>query len=71
LKIAGLKLQGNGLYSNTMIGTLAVDVHLVQRWRDWAEPQPVQVHPRCTKCNSLPIMGQCIPTSYYSTWHYM
>ena len=36
-----LKLQSNGpLYSNTVIGTLAVDMggllHLVQRGRDWA-----------------------------------
>jgi len=25
-------------------------LHLVQRWVDWARPQPAQ-EPRCTKCN--------------------
>ena len=34
-------------------------LHLVQRAGDWAEPQPAQAHPRCTKCNSPPIDGQC------------
>ena len=34
-------------------------LHLVQRWGNWAEPQPVQAPPRCTKCNSPPINGQC------------
>ena len=34
-------------------------LHLVQ-WRgDWAGPQPAQAPPRCTKCNSSPINGQC------------
>jgi len=34
-------------------------VHLVQRGGDWAWPQPVQDTPRCIKCNSPPINGQC------------
>jgi len=34
-------------------------LHLVQRGRDWAGPQPVQAPPRCTNCNSPPINGQC------------
>ena len=58
-----LKPQSNGpLYSNTVIGTLAVDgglLHLVKWWGDWAGPQPAQAHPRCTERNSLPINGQC------------
>ena len=35
-------------------------LHLVQRGGDWAGPQPAQAPPRCTKCNSPPINGQCI-----------
>ena len=60
-----LTLQSNGpLYSNTVIGTLAVDgwgglLHLVQQRGDWAGPQSAQAPPRCTKCNSPPINGQC------------
>ena len=47
-----------------MIGTLAVDgwaVTLLQRGAAWAgpQPQPAQAPPRCTKCNSPPINGQC------------
>ena len=61
--IATLKPQSNGPpYSNTVIGTLAVDgglLHLVQRGGDWAGLQPAQAPPRCTKCNSPPINGQC------------
>ena len=34
-------------------------LHLVQRGGDWAGLQPAQTHPRCTKCNSPPINGQC------------
>jgi len=34
-------------------------LHLVQRRGDWAGPQPAQAPPRCTKCNSPPINGQC------------
>jgi len=33
-------------------------LHVVQRG-DWAGPQPAQAPPRCTKCNSPPINGQC------------
>jgi len=34
-------------------------LHLVQRRGDWAGHQPAQAPPRCTKCNSPPINGQC------------
>jgi len=35
-------------------------LHLVERGGDWAGPQPaLQAPPRCTKCNSSPINGQC------------
>jgi len=58
---------------NPLMGTVAMSnnmklVHwplmggllqFVQRGGDWAEPQPNQAPPRCTKCNSLPISGQC------------
>jgi len=55
--------QSNGpSYRNTVIGTLAVDgwaVMLVQRGATSVGSQPVQAPPRCTKCNSPPINGQC------------
>jgi len=43
------------------VGKLAVDglLHLVQRGEAWAALQPAQAPPRCTKCNSPPINGQC------------
>jgi len=34
-------------------------LHLVQRGGFWAGLQPAYAPPRCTKCNSLPISGQC------------
>jgi len=34
-------------------------LHLVQQGGDLAGPQPAQVPPCCTKCNSPPINGQC------------
>jgi len=34
-------------------------LHLVQRGRNWAGPQPAQTPPHYTKCNSPPINGQC------------
>jgi len=52
--------QSNGpLYSNTVIGTLAVG-----GWVGYSEEGPGgwgpdQSPPRCTKCNSPPINGQC------------
>jgi len=42
---------------------MGVLLHLVQRGGDWAGPQLAQAHPRCTKCNSTPINGQC--TNHY------
>ena len=49
-------------YSNTVIDTLAVDKWAVtfgQRGGGWAGCGPAQSPPRCTKCNSPPISGQC------------
>ena len=58
-----LKPQSNGpLYSNTVIGTLAVDgwaATFGKVRRAWAGCGPAQSPPRCTKCNSPPINGQC------------
>ena len=34
-------------------------LHLKQRGGDWAGPQSAQAPPRCTKCNSRLINGQC------------
>jgi len=34
-------------------------LHLVQRGGDWAGCGPAQSPPRCTKCNSPQINGQC------------
>ena len=34
-------------------------LHLVQQTGDWTGTQPAQAPPRCTKCNSTPINGQC------------
>ena len=34
-------------------------LHLVQRGGAWAGCGPAQTSPRCTKCNSPPINGQC------------
>jgi len=55
--------MGTGNYSATsnnmklvhwpLVGGL---LHLVQQGGDWAGPQPAQAPPRCTKCNSPPIM---------------
>ena len=61
--IAALKPQSNGpSYSNTVIGTLAVDgwaVTFGTARRGLGGPQPAQSPPRCTKCNSPLINGQC------------
>jgi len=58
--VGTLKPHINGpLYSNTVIGTLAVDglLHLVQRGGAWASCGPAQSFPRCTKCNIPSING--------------
>ena len=34
-------------------------LHFVQRGWAWAAWGPAKAHPRCTKCNSPPINGQC------------
>jgi len=58
-----LKPQSNEpLYSNTVIGTLALMgglLRVVQRGAAWAGWGPAQSPHRCTKCNSPPINGQC------------
>jgi len=55
--IATVKLQNDGtLVHWPLMGGL---LHLVQQGGDWAGPQPAQALPRCTKCNSPPINGQC------------
>jgi len=58
-----LKPQSNGpLYSNTVIGTLAVDgwaVAFGTANMGLGGRGPAQSPPRCTKCNSPPINGQC------------
>jgi len=62
--VATLKPQSNGpLYSNTVIGTLAVDgwaVTFGTARRDLGGQSPAQSPHRCTKCNSPSINGQCI-----------
>jgi len=61
--MGALEPQSNRqLYNNTVIGALAVDgwlLHLVQRGRAWAGCGPAQAPPRCTRCNSPPVNGQC------------
>ena len=61
--IATLKPQSNGpSYSNTVIGTLAVDGWAVTFGtvrRGLGGPESAQASPHCTKCNSSPINGQC------------
>jgi len=61
-----LILMGTGNYSATSNNMKLVHwplmcglLHLVQRGGDWVGPQPVQFPPRCTKCNSPHINGQC------------
>jgi len=59
------KPQNNGpLYCNTVIGTLAVDGWAVtfgtaRRGLGGLGWGPDQYPPRCAKCNSPPINGQC------------
>ena len=59
-------LECKGIYNSTSNNIKLVHwplmgglLHLVQRGRDWAGPQPAQAPPRCTKCNSPPINGPC------------
>jgi len=73
-----LKPQSNGpLYSNMVIGTLAVDGWTVtfgtaSRGLHGQTAAPPQSPSGCIKRNSPPINGQCtkLPTSYYSMWHH-
>jgi len=43
-------------------------LHLVQRGGDWAGPQSTPAPPRCTKCNSSPINGQCTNHRIAEKW---
>jgi len=59
-------LEFRGNYSATSNNTTLAHwplmgglLHLVHRREDWAGPQPAQAPPRCTKCSSPPINGQC------------
>jgi len=69
-----LKPQSNGpLYSNTVIGTLAIDGWAVTFWyseegrgRAAAPPSPLLAVPNVTAHPST----ASVPTSYYSMWHY-
>jgi len=58
-----LKPQSYGpLSSNTVIGTLVIDgwaVTFGTAGGAWSGCGPTQSPPRCTKCNSPPINGQC------------
>jgi len=54
-----LELRGNYTLSATSNNIQLVHwpsigglLHLVQQWGEWAEPQPAQAPPRCTKCNT-------------------
>jgi len=66
--IGTLKLQSNRpLYSNIVIGTLAVDGWAVKfgtARRGLGGVSPAQAPPHCTKCNTHPSMVS-VPTSYY------
>jgi len=67
-----LKPQINGpLYSNTLIGTLAVDgwAVLVQRGGDWAGPQPAHALLAVPNVTAHPSTVS-VSTSYYSIWHF-
>jgi len=58
LFMATLKRQSNGLlYSNTVIGILAVDGWTVIFGT--ARRGPTEAPPHCTKCNSWPVNWQC------------
>jgi len=51
------------MYSNTVIGTLAIDGWAVTfgiARRAWAGCSSAESPHRCTKCNSPPINSQCI-----------
>ena len=59
MKLVHWPLMGGLLHFIFLVIGLLVIGHLVQRGGDWAGPQPAQSPPRCTKCNSPPINGQC------------
>jgi len=59
-------LDSEGNYSTTSNNTKLIHwplmgglLHLVQREKAWAGCGHAQSLPRCTKCNSPPINGQC------------
>jgi len=69
-----LKPQSNGplcLYSNTVIGTLAVDgwaVTLIQPGGAWVGCGPAQSPPRCVANVTAHPSTASVPTSYYSMY---
>ena len=62
-----LKSHSNAqIYSNTLIGTLAVDGWVVIFGTAAAPPNPLLAVPNVTAYSST----ASVPTSYYSLWHY-
>ena len=64
--VLALVVQPKGNYIGTSNNTKLVHwqlmgalLHLVQREGAWAGCGPAQSPPRCTRCNSPPIKGQC------------
>ena len=68
--IATLKPQSSGpSYSNTVIGTLAVDGWAVTFGTAKRRLGAAQASPGCTKITAHPSTAS-VPTSFYSIWHY-
>jgi len=70
-----ISLDSKGKYSATSNNTKLVHwalmgglLHLVQRGGAWAGCSPAQFPPRCTKCNSSPISGQCTNHRIAAIW---
>ena len=68
-------LDSKGIYSDTSNNTKLVYwplmgglLHLVQQGWAWAGYGPAQSPPRCTKCNSPPINGQCTNHCIATLW---
>jgi len=54
-----LKPQNNNTVISTVRPLMGELLHLIQRGGAWTGCGPAQSLPRCTKCNSPPINGQC------------
>jgi len=68
MRISLKPLDSKGNYSAISNNTKLVHwplmgrlLHLIQRGGAWVGCGPAQSPPSCTKCNSPPINGQCIP----------